>query len=173
MKSKNSSYQMKKAAIKVNQEDIHVKELNKYADPVVSAGYFHRNNFNDYANIGISFSLPLYGTQESHVQKAKKLLLASKSNIVDFDNLLDSKISQVYAKIESEYKVYNIIQKQSLPKIEHMFALSSSSIKNGNKLSIYIDLLERKLALDEKSIDAVASYNKDLAQLESLVGARK
>ncbi|MBC8238546.1 MAG: TolC family protein [Helicobacteraceae bacterium] len=171
MKTENASYKIKEASLKLSEEDIKVQELNKYSDPVVSAAYFHREKFNDYANIGVAFSLPLYGTQDLQIQKARKISLASKSEIADFNNLLDSQIAELHSQIEDAYRVYDIIHKQSMPQIEHMFELSSSSIKNGEELFIYINLLERKLALDEKSIAVVASYNKYLAELESLVGA--
>lgn len=170
-KTKNASYKIKEASLKLSEEDIKVQELNKYSDPVISAGYFAREKFNDYANIGVTFSLPLYGTQDLQIQKAKKIALSSKSEIVDFDNLLDSQIAELHSQIEDAYRVYDIIHNQSMPQIEHMFELSSSSIKNGEELFIYINLLERKLALDEKSIAVVASYNKYLAELDSLVGA--
>ena len=170
-KTKNATYKTKEASLKLSEEDIKVQELSKYSDPVISAGYFAREKFNDYANIGVAFSLPLYGTQDLQIQKAKKISLASKSEIADFNNLLDSQIAQVHSQIEDAYRVYDIIHNQSMPQIEHMFELSSSSIKNGAELFIYINLLERKLALDEKSIAVVASYNKFLAELESLVGA--
>jgi len=170
-KYQNVSYKSKLASLKVAEEEIKLRELDKYSDPVVSAGYFHREKFNDYANLGVAFSLPLYGTQDLQIQKAKKISLAKKSEIADFDNLLSSKILEVHSKIEDAFRVYDIIHNQSMPQIEHMFELSSSSIKNGDELFIYINLLERKLALDEKSIAVVAAYNKYLAELESLVGA--
>lgn len=169
-KHQNISYKTKVASLKVSQENIKVKELDIYLDPVVQAGYFHRETYKDYVNVGIAFSLPLYGTQDIEIQKAKKLSLAQRSEIADFNNLLDSQISQLHSKIEDSYRVYDIIHNQSMPQIEHMFELSSSSIKNGEELFIYINLLERKLALDVKSLRVVASYNKYLAELESLVG---
>ena len=170
-KYQNISYKSKLASLKAAEKEIKLRELDKYSDPVVSAGYFHREKFNDYANLGVAFSLPLYGTQDLQIQKAKKISLAAKSEIADFDNLLSSKILEVHSKIEDAFRVYDIIHNQSMPQIEHMFELSSSSIKNGDELFIYINLLERKLALDEKSIAVVAAYNKYLAELESLVGA--
>ena len=172
-KHENISYKSKVAKLKVAQENTKVKELAKYSDPVVKAGYFYREKFNDYANVSVAFSLPLYGTPDLEIQKAKKLSLASEGEIADFNSLLDSQILEVHSKIEDSYRVYDIIHNQSMPQIEHMFELSSSSIKNGDELFIYINLLERKLALDEKSIAVVAAYNKYLAQLEALVGAMK
>ena len=170
-KYQNVSYKRKLASLKAAEKEIKLRELDKYSDPVVSAAYFHREKFNDYANLGVAFSLPLYGSQDLQIQKAKKISLAKKSEIADYDNLLSSKILEVHSKIEDAFRVYDIIHNQSMPQIEHMFELSSSSIKNGDELFIYINLLERKLALDEKSIAVVAAYNKYLAELESLVGA--
>ena len=167
----NISYKQKLASYKVTEENIKLKELDKYSDPILKAGYFHRDKFNDYASLSIAFSLPMYGTQDVQIQKAQKLSLSSKSDIADFENLLHSQILEVHSKVEDSYRVYDIIHNQSMPQIEHMFELSSSSIKNGDELFIYINLLERKLALDNKSIAVIAAYNKYLAQLEALTGA--
>lgn len=172
-KHQNVSYKSKVASLKVAQEEIKVRELDKYSDPILKAGYFYREKFNDYASVSVAFSLPLYGTQDLQIQKAKKLALANKSEIADFNSLLQSQLSEVHSKIEDSFRVYDIIHNQSMPQIEHMFELSSSSIKNGDELFIYINLLERKLSLDEKSIAVVAAYNKYLAQLEALVGEMK
>jgi cobalt-zinc-cadmium efflux system outer membrane protein len=172
-KHQNISYKSKVASLKVAQEEIKVRELDKYSDPILKAGYFYREKFNDYASISVAFSLPLYGTQDLQIQKSKKLALANKSDIADFNSLLESQLSEIHSKIEDSFRVYDIIHNQSMPQIEHMFELSSSSIKNGDELFIYINLLERKLSLDEKSIAVVAAYNKYLAQLEALVGEMK
>ena len=172
-KHQNISYRSKVATLKQAEENIKVKELDKYSDPILKAGYFYRDSYEDYANISVAFSIPLYGTQDSQIQKAKKLALANKSEIADYSNLLESELVQVHTKIEDAYRVYDIIHNQSMPQIEHMFELSSSNIKSGDELFIYINLLERKLALDEKSISVIAAYNKYLAELEALTGEMK
>ncbi len=172
-KSQNISYKIKEATLKEADKDIKVKELASYIDPVVQVGYYQREAFEDYANIGISFSLPIYGSEKSQTQISRKLSLASKTQVADFENLLEAEIVQTHAKLESSYKIYDIIQNQSMPQIEHMFKLSSNSIKNGDELFLYINLLEKKLSLDEKSIAAVAEYYKHLATLDALIGETK
>jgi len=171
--SQNLSYKVKEATLKEADEDIKVKELASYIDPVVQLGYYHREAFEDYANIGISFSLPIYSTQKSQTQISRKLALASQAELSDFENLLEAEIAQSYAKLESSYKIYDIIQNQSMPQIEHMFELSSSSIKSGEELFLYIDLLVKKLSLDEKNIAAIADYYRELATLDALIGETK
>ncbi|OIP55983.1 MAG: hypothetical protein AUK54_02885 [Helicobacteraceae bacterium CG2_30_36_10] len=171
--SQNLSYKVKEATLKEADEDIKVKELASYIDPVVQLGYYHREAFEDYANIGISFSLPIYSTQKSQTQISRKLALASQAELSDFENLLEAEIAQSYAKLESSYKIYDIIQNQSMPQIEHMFELSSSSIKSGEELFLYIDLLVKKLSLDEKNIATIADYYRELATLDALIGETK
>ena len=172
-KSTNISYKIKEATLKEAKEDIKVKELSSYIDPVIKVGYFHRESFEDYANVGISFSIPIYGTQDSMTEQSRKLSLARENEILDFNNLLIAQITKVHAKLEDSYAVHRIIKHESMPQIEHMFELSSSSIKSGNELFIYIDLLEKKLALDEKNINVVASFHRNLASLDALIGRIK
>ncbi|MDF1874256.1 TolC family protein [Sulfurimonas sp. SAG-AH-194-I05] len=167
----NVAYQVKEASLQVTQKDIKVKELNKYSDPILKLGYYSRDTFKDYVNVGISFSLPLYSTQDHMIEKSKKLSLAKENEITDFNALLHTQITQVYAQLEESYEIHTIIQDESMPQIQHMFELSSSSIKSGDELFIYISLLEKKLALDEKNIGVVAQYNKNKATLDALIGS--
>jgi len=172
-KNENSSYRIKEAELEESYADIKVKEMNSYVDPVLQVGYYHRENFENYVNVGVGFSLPIYGSEKSRTEISRKLSLSSKAQLSDLGNLIDSEITQNYAQLEDSYKVYDIIQNQSMPQIEHMFELSSSSIKSGNELFIYINLLEKKLSLDEQSIGVVTSYYKTLAKLDALIGKIK
>ncbi len=166
----NTQYKVKLAKLKELQADTKIKELASYIDPVVQVGYYHRQNFEDYINVGVGISLPIYGSEESKKEQSRKMALAQRSDIEDYKNRLTSKIYTLHAQLEDAYRVYTIIQKESLPQIEHMFELSSSAIVSGAELYLYVDMLERKLRLDEQSINAVASYYKTLASLDALTG---
>jgi len=169
----SSAYKVKKALVKEADAEVKVKELDKNVDPFVQVGYFYRESFEDYVNINVGFALPIYGTQDSKEEASRKLSLASKSEAVDFKNSLDSKIVQEYAKLQDSYRVYNIIENESLPQIEHMFDLTNTSIKSGSDLFIYIELLGKKLRLDEQSIEALSAYYKANASLDALIGAQQ
>ncbi|WP_373001608.1 TolC family protein [Sulfurimonas sp.] len=171
--NESSAYKIKEALVKEADADIKVKELAKNVDPFVQVGYFYRESFEDYMNVNVGFALPIYGTQDSKEEASRKLSLATKSDVVDFKNSLDSKIIEYYAALQDSYRVYTIIEKESLPRIEHMFDLTNSSIKSGSDLFIYIELLAKKLKLDEQSIGAVASYYKATASLDALIGAQQ
>jgi hypothetical protein len=51
-----------------------------------------------------------------------------------------------------------------------MFELSDSSISTGGELFKYIDILTQKLKLEQKSIAAVANYNRSKAKISALSG---
>ena len=169
----NKALQSREAKVKESDATLRIKELSSLPDPTLQVGYFHRESFEDYLNVGIGFSLPLYGSEKAEQEIARKLLLASKSEVNDLEHSLLAQIETIHAKMLSEYNTYQIIDKESLPQIEHMFDLATSSIKNGAELFVYFELLAQKLALDEQKIDALASYHKNKASLESLTGALK
>ena len=173
IKTQNIEYKIKEAALKVATFDTKIKELESFVDPIIKVGYFKREAFKDYVNIGVAFKIPLYTTQELQVERSRKLALSYESEIVDIDNYLLAKISKIHAQLEDAYEVHKIIMNQSMPQIEHMFELSSSSIKSGDELFLYIDLLEKKLSLDEKNIIIVATYHKNQAILDALIGEMK
>lgn len=169
----SSAYKAKVAMVKEADADVKVKELAKNVDPFVQVGYFYREAFEDYMNVNVGFALPIYGTQDSKEEASRKLFLATKSEAADFKNSLDSQISEYYAALQDSYRVYTIIAKESMPQIEHMFDLTNTSIKSGSDLFMYIDLLAKKLLLDEQSIKAVASYYRATASLDALIGAQQ
>ena len=173
IKSANLSYKIKKASLNEANKDIKVKELSSYIDPVIKVGYYHRESFDDYANIGLSFSLPIYGTQDQQEEKSRKLSLAWKNEIIDFNNLLIAQIYEVHARLTNSYEAHRIIKHESMPQIQHMFELSSSSIKSGDELFLFIELLGKKLSLDEQNIGEVATYHRNLAILDALIGEMK
>ena len=166
----NKAYKMKEAELDVANADVKVKELASFIDPVVQVGYFRREKFEDYMSIGIGFSLPIYGSELSKEEAARKIVLSAKSETEDTKNQISSQISAVYLQLQSAYEIYNILQNESLPQLEHMKDLTSSSLRSGADLFLYIQMLEKKLTLDEQNIDAIASYHQNLATLEALIG---
>ena len=171
--SHNKTYKNKELSYEVANADIKIKELSSYVDPVVQAGYYRREGFEDYVNIGIGISLPIYGSEISKQEMAKKIALSKKSETIDTKNKISSQIKATYANLISAYEIYNILQKESLPQLEHMKDLSSSSLKSGADLFLYTQMLEKKLILDEQNVDAIFSYHKTQASLQALIGEVK
>ena len=167
----NPRYHMTLSAKEVATANKNIQDLNINPDPYVKVGYFNRTDYPDYASVTVGFSVPLYGTEELESEAARKEVLAATSASLDFESSLKSEIETMHAKLTEAYMIYDIIQNDSLPQLEHMFELTQSSIQSGGDLFAYTNLLEQKLALEEERISIKAEYLRTEAKLRSLTGA--
>lgn len=170
--SDSSALHVKNAEVAIQKAQLHIQELSGKIDPYIQAGYYYRENHPDYASISIGASLPLYGTEKESEEAARKLLLAKSFEENDLKEKLSSQIAQLYEKMQSDYQVYKIITDESMPQIEHLFALVEDSVKNGDTLFEYTDMLSKKLKLEEQLIDVTAQFNKTKASLDALTGEK-
>ena len=169
----NPDILLKEKEIFREKAKIKVADINKYPDFNLIAGMAYRENFDNYFNVGLGISLPIYGTEEmkKEEQVAKTLSFLSKKE--DVTIAIDANLKEYYAQMLSFYEIYHIVQDESLPQIEHMFEISNASISTGSDLFQYIDVLFLKLNLEKQSINAVANYNKVEAKIAALQGALK
>ena len=169
----NPAYRRMLSQTKVAHANQTLKELEKMPDPFVQVGYFNRKEYPDYASVSVGFALPIYGSETQEAQAAKKESLAAQSAALDYKMELESNVATYYAKMQEAYRIYHIIQNESLPKLQHMFELNEASIQSGEDLFTYTSLLEQKLDLDEERTVAKAVYLRTRAQLKSLIGEIK
>ncbi len=167
----NPRYHMTLSAKEVATANKTIQDLNINPDPYVKVGYFNRTDYPDYASVTVGFSVPLYGTEELESEAARKEVLAATSASLDFESSLKSEIETMHAKLREAYMIYDIIQNDSLPQLEHMFELTQSSIQSGGDLFAYTNLLEQKLSLEEERTSIKAEYLRTEAKLRSLTGA--
>ena len=172
-KQSNPQLLIKAQELKREQAKVELADVNNYPDFTLLAGYAYRENFDDYFNLGIGITLPIYGTEDAQEQEAKAHLLEVQSSISDTKLSVDANVNVYYLQMQSSYEIYHIVQDSALPQVEHMFELSSSSISTGSDLFKYIDVLFQKLSLEKKSIQAVVNYNKAEAKIAQLSGALK
>jgi len=148
-------------------------KLNNYPDINVIASYSQRNNFDDFSTFGFGLSLPIYATEDYKEEEKYALALSKTSMKEDIKVEIDSSFKVAYAQMESAYEIYTIINKDALPKLEHMFGLMSSSVVSGEGLFKYIDILIQMLKLEQKSILAIALYHDSNANISALKGEIK
>jgi outer membrane protein TolC len=163
---------VKDAELGIAKADLHIKELSQKIDPFIQVGYYYRENYPDYASITVGASLPLYGTQKASEEEAKKLLLAKGFEESDLKERLSSESAQLYEKMQNDYSTYKILRNESMPKIEHLFDLAQSSEKSKDSLLEYLEILDKKLKLQEELIKVTADFNKTQALLLALTGEK-
>ena len=171
--SKNPELLLKDKEILKNKAMIKSAEINNYPDVNLIGAYSLRPNYDDFFTLGFGLSLPMYGTEDMKEEEQRTLILATKSLKNDISLKVDADFMSIYRQMQSEYEIYHLIYDDALPQVAHMFELTNSSISTGGDLFKYIDLLEQKLKLEQKSISAIASYNRANAKLSALMGELK
>ena len=166
----NPIYKMSLSQKNVADANREIQSLDSTPDPYVKVGYFNRSAFNDFASITVGATLPLYGSEKLKTEAARIEVLAAASASLDYKSSLESDIETMYAKLMEAYTIYNILNNETLPQIEHMFELTQASIQQGGDLFAYTNLLEQKLNLEEESISIKAEYFRTTAKLKSLIG---
>ena len=166
----NRGYMSKNSEVSVARSNVEVQDLSGSVDPFMQVGYFYRQEFNDYINVSFGMALPIYGSESENSESARKVVLSKASASQDYLQRLRGEVSGLYAELEDAYAIHRIISDESMPQIEHMFELTSASVKNGQDLFIYIDLLKQKLALDEQLIKATVRFNMTEASLDAMMG---
>ncbi|QOY54779.1 TolC family protein [Candidatus Sulfurimonas marisnigri] len=169
----NNSISLRDKQIDKSKAVLESAKTNNYPDVNVLAAYSSRNNFDDFMTFGVGINLPIYSTEDYKEEKARKSTLVAKSLKEDTQIAVDSEFKNAYSQMKSAYEIYHIVHDEALPQIEHMFELTSSSIATGGDLFKYIDILIKKLKLEQKSIAAIASYNRYIANISSLSGELK
>jgi len=169
----NPKLALKEKELLKQQARISLADINKYPDFMVVAGLSYRENFDNYANLGVGITLPIYGTEDAKSQKARAEALSIKSQEADVKISIDATLKAYYAQMQSSYEIYHIVQDEALPQVAHMFELSNSSIATGGDLFKYIDVLFQRLNLEQRSIIATSNYNKAQAKISELAGALK
>ena len=167
---KNHELAVKKKEVLKKKAIVETAVLSNYPDINVIAGYSYRENFDNYWTFGVGMSLPIYGTEDHQEQAARKLTLSAKSLEEDTKSAVNSAFESAYVQMKSAHDIYHIVEDEALPQIEHMFELTNSSIATGGDLFKYIDILVKKLKLEQKSIKAVANYSRAEAKIAALSG---
>lgn len=166
----NRGYAAKTSEVLAAQSNVDVQALSGNVDPFVQVGYFYRQEFKDYMNVSVGMALPIYGSETESTEAARKIALSKASAGQDYLERLKGEVGGLYAQLEDAYAIYRIIHDESMPQIEHMFELTSASVKSGQDLFLYIDLLKQKLALDEQLIKATVRFNMTQASLNAMTG---
>lgn len=165
----NPNYRQKRSQNILADANLHIKKLESMPDPVIQAGYFNREAYEDYASLSVGFALPVYGSERLEHEAARKELLSAQSASLDYKMALERTIRINYAKMQEAYSIYRIIRYESIPKLQHMFELNEAAIKSGEDLFTYTSLLEQKLLLEEEIV-AKAQYLRMQAKLNALIG---
>lgn len=168
----HNNFGYKAAEARVNAADAQLKQsqLERYPDVTVQLGYSRREAFNDYWSVGVNVPLPVYGTEAAKEQIGREKVLERSREKEAAYLQLESSMRQKYAEMVKSSEVWRVIHDESLPQLNHMFELSEASIRNGEDLFRFTELLKQKLQLELQQVRSVAAFYRARAELDLLVG---
>ena len=168
--SNNFGYRAREARVRSADARLEQARLDAYPDVTVQVGYSRRQSFNDYWSAGVNIPLPIYGTEAAKEQISRaKVLEQTRERETEYLRL-GALMRQKYAEMARAAEVWRIIHDESLPQLQHMFELSEASIRNGEDLFRFTELLKQKLQLELQQVRSVAAYRRAQAELDQLTG---
>ncbi len=167
---KSPIIKIEEAKEEIASRRLELQRLQTRIDPIIEMGYFQRSSFEDYISLRLRFSLPVYGTEKSQIEESRAALLAQKSALSDSKRGVIARVEELLATAQSSREIVEIIEKESLPQISHMFDLIRSDIAAGGDLYKFVDLVEQKLRLDAEAITARTKFYIALAKIEAILG---
>jgi len=147
--------------IKAKQLELtsRLEERKKYSNVNVGVVYNHRQNFEDYLSVSASFALPIYGSEEAKVQKARYLSaentqkeLNYMSNAMALFQTNDKRVAYLKRRVKNlddilyKYKELNIYDKSNITNSVTL----EKNIENENLL-LDLEIEKLKYNLDMKS----------------------
>ena len=169
----NRKVQLQNARLNEAKRSVAVAQLSQQSDIIVGVAYNYREAYTDYVNINVALSLPIYGSEALAVQASQKKVLEASLAHTDTLEQVRSRLKENYELLHSAYTIEHIIVDETLPQVDHMLELADTAVRNGADMSDYLELIERKLLLDEQRISAVARYYSAQARLDALIGERR
>ena len=152
------------------QDNLSVLEKEKKnSDIKVSVNYFQRDSkYEDYVNIALSIPLSIYGSENIKAKKAKIKTIQINHQLQDTKKDFENKIKTFQSNIDDSLKTLNIINKNILPKFNHLQkVLESYNSYNTSKMidsTTLIKNLNEIIKYKLKAVDEKQKYFQALAK---------
>lgn len=166
----NFGYRAKGERVKAADARLEQSRLEAYPDVTAQLGYYRRESFNDYWSAGVNIPLPVYGSEAAREQVSRARVLEQTLEQKAEYLRLQAQMRQIYAEMAKAARVWRIIHDESLPQLQHMFELSEASIRKGEDLFRFTELLKQKLQLELQETRSVAAFHRARAELDQLIG---
>jgi outer membrane protein TolC len=146
----NLDIEIKNTEIQKQKTNLKLSDVNRYPDFMLIGGYSYRSKYDDFFNIGVGVTLPIYGTESSKYEEQKKLLLSKEADKKDTSIKIDNNFEIYFAQMQSAYDIYKILNDEALAQVAHMLDIIESSVSTGTNLLKQITILQKNYNLSKK-----------------------
>lgn len=150
--------------------NLRYEKANKTPDVTVTLGYNRRESRDDYAFIGFSISLPIYGKENASIQKATLTHSASEQSVLNTHKQLLFELKDELLNKELQYDKLSLA-KEVLHENEKMYeVLQSTALSQNDTLLSLLNVLAQMLEA-QKQINAYSfAYNESVIKIYTLLG---
>ncbi|WP_060825031.1 TolC family protein [Sulfurospirillum cavolei] len=150
--------------------NLRYEKANKTPDVTVTLGYNRRESRDDYAFIGFSIPLPIYGKENASIQKATLTHSASEQSVLNTHKQLLFELKDELLNKELQYDKLSLA-KEVLHENEKMYeVLQSTALSQNDALLSLLNVLTQMLEA-QKQINAYSfAYNESIIKIYTLLG---
>ena len=150
--------------------NLRYEKANKTPDVTVSLGYNRRQGRDDYAFLGFSIPLPIYGKENASIQKATLTHAASLQSVQSVHKSLLFELRDELLNKELQYDKISLA-KEVLYENEKMYeVLQSTALSQNDALLSLLNVLSQIIEAQKQINANTFAYNESIIKIYTLLG---
>lgn len=150
--------------------NLRYEKANKSPDVTVSLGYNRRQGRDDYAFLGVSVPLPIYGKENASIQKATLTHAASLQSVQSVHKSLLFELKDELLNKELQYDKISLA-KEVLHENEKMYeVLQSTALSQNDALLSLLNVLTGMIEAQKQINANTFAYNESIIKIYTLLG---
>jgi outer membrane protein, heavy metal efflux system len=150
--------------------NLRYEKASKTPDVTVSLGYNRRQGRDDYAFLGVSVPLPIYGKENASIQKAALTHSASEQSVLNTRKQLLFELKDELLNKELQYDKISLA-KEVLHENEKMYeVLQSTALSQNDALLSLLNVLSQIIEAQKQINANTFAYNESIIKIYTLLG---
>ncbi|ARU49989.1 hypothetical protein Sdiek1_2846 [Sulfurospirillum diekertiae] len=150
--------------------NLRYEKANKTPDVTVTLGYNRRQGRDDYAFLGVSVPLPIYGKENASIQKATLTHASSEQSVQSVHKSLQFELRDELLNKKLQYDKISLA-KEVLHENEKMYeVLQSTALSQNDALLSLLNVLTQIIEAQKQINANTFAYNESIIKIYTLLG---
>ena len=152
--------------IQIAQKSIDLAVAKQKADIKVRAGYYQRQNRDDYINLSVSMPLQIRGREDIALKVAKVALSVQEHKAMALHNRFENSVKMLMITMDQNRATYRLYKQNILPKQKKIskYLRSKNSLNQVSMITL-INNANKVIKYQDKALDALLAYFKAYAKM--------
>ncbi len=152
--------------IQIAQKSIDLAVAKQKADIKVRAGYYQRQNRDDYINLSVSMPLQIRGREDIALKVAKVALSVQEHKAMALHNRFENSVKMLKITMDQNRATYRLYKQNILPKQKKIskYLRSKNSLNQVSMITL-INNANKVIKYQDKALDALLAYFKAYAKM--------